>query len=243
MSGEQRLNRVYPALTAKERGILILQACKAREKPDRLIYDTTPSSQGPAFNRYIRLMNAVNIELASALFTIRQQIAMIDLKYAWFMTLLIWGLETQILGDEVLAVTKDRKLRRDVRRLMARAPGDLVVPVDLTAPLPERDVFKKGYGDELVRGLLFGIKQGLLQHWSELRAVEIGVQEVAEEFGGEEPLQPDVRELLDGCLANCKELRDRMADYVEIELPESAEEDLALVRKLIEKLVEGDARG
>ena len=99
------------------------------------------------------------------------------------------------------------------------------------------------YGDSLARALARGIRDGLLQHWSELRAVEIGVQEVAEEFGGEEPLQPDVRELLDGCLANCKELRDRMADYVEIELPESADEDLALVRKLIEKLVEGDARG
>ena len=62
MSGEQRLNRVYPALTAKERGLLVLQAYKANEEPDRLIYDTTPSSQGAAFNRYIRLMNAVNTE-------------------------------------------------------------------------------------------------------------------------------------------------------------------------------------
>ena len=116
------------------------------EKPDPEIYHSTPSSQGRAFNRYIRLMNAVNVELATVLQILHEQVEKTNLKYAWLMTLLIWGLETQVLGDEVLASTKDRKLRRDVRRLMARAPGDLVVPVDVAAPVPERDVFKKGYG-------------------------------------------------------------------------------------------------
>lgn len=238
MSGEQRLNRVYPALSAKERGLLVLQAYKAGEKPDRLIYDTTPNAQGPEFNRYIRLMNAVNVELATVLTIMREQVDKADLKYAWLMTLLIWGMETQVLGDEVLSATKDRKLRRDVRRLMARAPGDLQVPVDLTLPPEESDVFKKGYGDELVRGLLFGIKQGLQQHWFELRAIEICVQEVAEEFGGEDPMQPDVRELINDCLRSCTRLRDDVSAYVEIELPEPADDDIAQVRGLLDKLVE-----
>jgi len=74
MSGEQRLNRVYPALSAKERGLLVLQAYKAGEKPDRLIYDTTPNAQGPEFNRYIRLMNALNVELATVLTIMREQV-------------------------------------------------------------------------------------------------------------------------------------------------------------------------
>jgi hypothetical protein len=238
MSADQRLDRLYPALTAKERGLLVLHACKAGDKPDPLIYRTTPSAQGPAFNRYIRLMNACNVELATVLMMIREQIGKTDLKYAWFMTLCLWGIETQFLGDEVLARTKDRTLRRDVRRMMARAPGDLTVPVDLTLPHAERDPFKKGYGDEMVRAVLFGIKQGLEQHWCELRSIEIVLAEVAEEFDGEDPLQPDVRALLDGCLASCTTLRDQVADYVAVELPEPAEKDIALVRRLIETVVE-----
>jgi hypothetical protein len=155
------------------------------------------------------------------------------------MTLVLWGWETQRLGGHVLAATKDRKLRRNVRRLMARAPGDLRVPVDLAVPPEEPDVFKKGYGDEMVRAVLFGITQGVQQHWCELRAIEIAVQEVAEEFGGEDPLRPDVRALIDECLRSCRTLRDDVAAYVEIELPEPSEDDVAQVRKLIEKLAEG----
>ena len=37
---------------------------------------------------------------------------------------------------------------------------------------------------------------------------------------------------------SCSELRDQMADYVEIELPEPAEDDVAQVRLLIEQVVE-----
>jgi hypothetical protein len=238
MSAEQRLDRLYPALTAKERGLLVLHAYKAGEQPDRLIYSTTPSGQRREFNRYIRLMNACNVELATMLVVLREQIGKTDLKYAWFMTLCLWGIETQFLGDEVLARTKDRTLRRDVRRMMRRAPGDLQVPVDLTLPHAERDPFKQGYGDEMVRAVLFGIKQGLEQHWCELRSIEIALAEVAEEFGGEDPLQPDVRALIDGCLATCTTLRDQVADYVEIELAEPAEEDISPVRALIETVVE-----
>jgi hypothetical protein len=236
MSGEQRLDRLYPALTAKERGLLVLRAYKAGEKPDPQIYHSTPDAQAHAFNHYIHLMNAVNTELASVLSILREQVGRTDLKYAWFMTLAIWGLETHILGNEVLAVTKDRKLRQEVRRLMARAPSDLVVPLDLTVPPEEPETFKKGYGDEIARALLYGINQGVQQHWCELRAIEIGVQEVAEEFGGEDPLQPDVREVLDGCLRSCETLRDDVKPYVEIDLAEPSDDDVALVRKFIEKV-------
>jgi hypothetical protein len=184
------------------------------------------------------MMNAVNAELASVLFILREQVGKTDLKYAWFMTLAIWGLETHILGDAVLAATKDRKLRKEVRRLMARAPSDLVVPLDLTVLPEEPETFTKGYGDEIARALLYGINQGVQQHWCELRAIEIGIQEVAEEFGGEDPLRPDVRELIDECLRSCTTLRDEVAAYVEIELPEPREDDVAQVRRLIEKVAE-----
>jgi len=92
MSAEQRLDRLYPALSAKERGLLVLQAYKAGEKPDRLIYGTTPSAQAAEFNRYIRLMNACNVELATVLMVIREQVAKTDLKRAWQWTLRLWGM-------------------------------------------------------------------------------------------------------------------------------------------------------
>jgi hypothetical protein len=239
MSGEQRLNRVYPALSARERGLLVLKAYKAGEKPDPQIYHSTPDAQAHAFNRYVHLMNACNVELATVLAIMREQMDKAELKYSWLMTALIWGLETQVLGRHALAATKDRKLRKDIRRLMARAPSDLRVPIDPTVPPEEPATFKKGYGDATVHALLFGINQSLQQHWRELRAIEIVVQEVAEEFGGEDPLQPDTREMIDECLRSCTKIRDDVKVYIEIELAEPRDDDVAQVRLFIEKVTDG----
>ena len=162
-----------------------------------------------------------------------------ELKYSWLMTAVIWGLETHVLGERALAATKDRTFRKDIRRLMARAPSDLVVPLDPTVPPQEPATFKKGYGEATVHALLFGINQSLQQHWRELRAIEICVQEVAEEFGGEDPLQPDTRAMIDDCLRSCTRIRDDVKPYAEIELAEPTEEDVALVRLVIEKAVGG----
>jgi hypothetical protein len=65
------------------------------------------------------------------------------------------------------------------------------------------------------------------------------VQEVAEEFGGEDPLQADTREMLDGCLRSCTRIRDDVKPYAENDLTEPVGEDVAQVRLLIEKLADG----
>jgi hypothetical protein len=61
---------------------------------------------------------------------------------------------------------------------------------------------------------------------------------VAEEFGGEDPLRADTREMIDDCLRSCTTLRNDVEPYVEIGLPEPADDDVAQVRALIEKLAE-----
>ena len=363
MSAEQRLERLYPALTAKERGLLVLRAYKAGQKPDPAIYHSTPSSQGPAFNRYIRLMNAVNVELATVLQVLQVQVEKLDLRHAWFLTVHRWSIETSVIGqyldvalkeaitaseyvpilaaarakflplaqcaeaateehlfradeyiagddgeplipwptwdrveaekraelkrlvadgtivgrtrgralslnagsfydwlgrpvpavtkrgalydvhrdedaDEVAALRRSRAL---VQQVIDHAPQRLALPLDLSAPI-ESPLPAGGYGDSLGRALALSIRDGLQIHWQELRAIEIGVGEVAEEFDGEDPLKPDVRALLDGCMARCSGLRDQMADFVEIELPEPAEDDVEQIRQLLDRLVEAERR-
>jgi len=44
--------------------------------------------------------------------------------------------------------------------------------------------------------------------------------------------------MIDDCLRLCTTLRDDVRPYVEIELSEPGEDDVALVRKLTEKLVD-----
>ena len=239
MSGESRLDRLYPALTARERGLLVLRAYKAGEKPDQAIYRTCPAAQGREFNRYIRLMNAVNTEVAYALMLVNGQVRQVDLKYAWLMTLLLWGMEVDNLGDHLLGAIKDPALRRDVRTMMKRSPGALQVPIDLNAPLAE-DSVQEGVGRGLVVALLTGVKDGIERHWRELRSVEIAVAEIAEaEFDGEELFQPDVQATLDEAKETLKTVHQGIAPYVEpFVLPDPRDEDVELARKLIEKAAE-----
>jgi hypothetical protein len=359
MSGEHRLDRLYPALTAKERGLLVLQAYKADEKPDRLIYDTTPDGQAKQFNHYIHLMNAANVEVAMVLMVLREQMAKVEMKLAWLQTLRFWaddvaslrvlvGLNTkepitaseyakreaeeraellplsecvqfvvedhpwadadyvtdkdgerdvstkawsrveratrehlkQCIADGTLPSRKrgrglvipagafydwrgeptplypedawefdirpddqaeqvdlDRRAEAVVRRIFDRAPKPLPQPTDLLAAVA-RPGDGAGFGTELEQALVISICDLVRQHWCDARSLEVGVAEIAEEFDGEDPLRPDTRALLDGCLANCRKLRDDMADYAEFELPEPSEVDVAQVHRLIEKVAE-----
>jgi len=52
--------KLTPALTAKERAILVLRAWKEGMPEDPQIRHKMPSEQGPEFNRYISLTNGVN---------------------------------------------------------------------------------------------------------------------------------------------------------------------------------------
>ena len=236
---DHRLDRLYPALTARERALLVLRAYKADEKPDQAIYRTCPPAQGREFNRYIRLMNAVNTEVAYLLMLISGQVRQVDLKYAWMMTLLLWGMEVDNLGDHLLGALKDPALRRDVRTMMKRSPGALQVPIDLNAP-PAEDPFAEGFGRGLVVALLTGVKDGVERHWRELRSAEIAVAEVAEaEFDGEGLFQPDVQATLDEAKEMLRTVHQGIAPYVEpFALPEPSDEDMELARQLITKAAE-----
>jgi hypothetical protein len=130
-----------------------------------------------------------------------------------------------------------RRARALVQRLIDKAPARLSLPLDLESPIEPWSP-AEGQGDSLGRARASAIRDGLQVHWQELRAIEISIGEVADEFDGEDPLKPDVRELLDGCLGSCRELREEMAAYAAIDLPEPTADDVATVRGLIEQLVE-----
>ena len=60
MSIDARLNKLMPALTARERAILILRSWKEKTPEDPLWRLTLPQNQATEFSRLIDLMNAVN---------------------------------------------------------------------------------------------------------------------------------------------------------------------------------------
>jgi len=72
MSQLARLDKLWPFLSAKERGILVLRSLKTGEREDYRLRTTMPSTQAREFNHYIALMNGVNLDVSTLLLVLRE---------------------------------------------------------------------------------------------------------------------------------------------------------------------------
>ncbi len=83
---------------------------------------------------------------------------------------------------------------------------------------------------ELREGLLGGVAL----RWSEVSECEAVLREVADDFGGEDPLKPVLREVLDRSKTDLQELHSALtADSTALVLPEPAAEGLESLRELV----------
>src|SRR5947207_11107257 len=81
-----------PALSARERFLLELRARHAGGKPDPAVRRTMPQGQTEEFNRYIALLNAVNVNLSGQL---RCHLLLVQnprLRFGWWRSLLALAL-------------------------------------------------------------------------------------------------------------------------------------------------------
>jgi len=92
--------------------------------------------------------------------------------------------------------------------------------------------------DEVVQVTKAALHDGVLARWSELRAAEVVVDEVASEFG-EDPCVPVLRHEIDHCRSDLEELHRDLQHYLPpFELEEPGDEALAFVRDLVQREVE-----
>jgi len=103
--------------------------------------------------------------------------------------------------------------------------------------VPRLDLpFADAQEPDLISGaLLETLRNGIVRRHSELRAAEIVIAEVGEKFGIDDPLVPVNRRTLDSAKETLENVRTGFQHYAgEIELPEADEEDVDMMRKLLE---------
>ena len=78
-----------------------------------------------------------------------------------------------------------------------------------------------------------------LSLWDELQATRVVLDEVAEEFDGEDPLKPAFREDLGQAIEQVQRVREMFCELFEqVELPEAGTETVEEVRALIKRMEE-----
>jgi hypothetical protein len=137
MSGNQRLDRLYPGLTAKERALLVLRAWKGDQEEDVQVRRTVPQSQAPDFNHYIHLMNAANGDLALYIVVLNGVADKLGLKSAWLASLQLWGIRVWELATYIILHTNEPITESEHRRLVEEARAEWVPLADLAETLVE----------------------------------------------------------------------------------------------------------
>jgi hypothetical protein len=90
VSIDARLSRLSPALSARERAILVLNAWKEGKEDEPSWRSTMPQNQAHEFNRLIALMNAANREVATLIRLLKQSADECRLRFAWLTSLVLW---------------------------------------------------------------------------------------------------------------------------------------------------------
>ncbi len=137
MSSTARLDRLYPALTAKERALLVLRAWKVEQEEDAQVRRTMPPDQARDFNHHINLMNAANGDLALYIVVLNGVADKLGLKHAFLASLQLWGIRIWDLATYIMLHTSEPITESEHRRLVEEARAEMVPLADLAEVLVE----------------------------------------------------------------------------------------------------------
>ncbi len=163
-----RLGKLAPALTARQRFLLMLRADRAGEAVDLDLRTSMPEEQRPEFNRYLRVLFLAEAMLGSTLATIAYHVDAIDT-----------GLERADLIDRAAG-----QLEHDHPETR-REPGQRRTKRSRVTP-PE-------FLRDLAGVLRTELASDVVFRWQELGAVEAVWTEIGAELDGIDPVKAELR--------------------------------------------------
>ena len=126
MSIDARLNKVMPALTARERAILVLRSWKEKTPEDPLWRLTLPQNQATEFSRLIDLMNAVNQKIGYLITVLLKETEKLELRLAWLYCMSTWELNLAEIDFAVSLLVREPIRESDYAEHVARSAAEYV---------------------------------------------------------------------------------------------------------------------
>lgn len=150
---DNRLDKLFPALTAKERAILCIRALKEERDEDPKVRSTMPRGQVGEFNRYMALFNAVNQDIGFYIILLEQLVQQLDLRYFWLLTVHVWALQASSVASYLLFCTKEPVTESEYQRHLKKARERVMPLSELAEVLTDRhdwaeDDLQESEGDE-----------------------------------------------------------------------------------------------
>jgi hypothetical protein len=208
---DARLSKLLPALSARERAVLALRAQNAGQDA-AAIRRSMPAEQRHEYNRYMGLVFVAGCQMGALVYVIKNQVENLSFDLDRIDQLERAATVLEEDDPESVAAHPVRPWRQRQRQ-----------SEHLTVP-------------EFLRSLALELKEDAFKElsvrWRELRAVEIVLDEIAEQFDGEDALHPDAR----GWLTNSRSAALRVTERLgRKRLPEPGEDYLSRTRALIDQ--------
>ena len=143
-----------------------------------------------------------------------------------------WAEAYEVVPDsEAEATAMHRYRREEAHKAYQEGPTELIVHLP---DLPEEHKPKTpSQVNELVAASKETLKEGIVDVWHQVVAADRVIAEVADDFDGEDPATPDVREAIQDCREGLAELHKDVQSYTgPFELGEPSDEQLAVVQRL-----------
>jgi hypothetical protein len=258
---DRRMGKLLQALSGRERALLFLREYKDGTNRDAGVgVAFAAASEHREYARLIDLIRVCNNELADLVLILKEQLAQEELRFN-AMKLMVMAAHDMWLLDKYLRdfvpepvtvseaqrrkepksgfvvydddraedVATQQEDRRMVREITGRGYR-LKLPLDMddisVEPMSEIDQ---------VRLIATVVRDNLAGAWMQLKAVDVLVDECAEDLG-DDPLRPQIREALDDAIARSRTLEGELRAYIGTwNLPDDLGDAMRLTRKLVER--------
>ncbi len=183
MSLNTELNKLMPALSAKERAMFVLPAMVTMTPENPHWRDGMSQDQTDGFNHYVSLMNATNMYLPLYITVVEQFVERCFAKLHRLMTLNELGICIWKIAELVPA-----SKRREAEQMAAG--------VSSASSFPGVGEKLENSWFDLADSMELHIREDVVGLWQEMRAIEMLLDEVSAEFNGEDALRPFMRSQL-----------------------------------------------
>jgi hypothetical protein len=245
-----RLDRMLRALTGKERALIFLREYRVGKTDD---------AHGPSFNvaredaeywKLVKMIGAVNGEVGTLIYLLHAQIGEVSARLAYLYAMRALAVDRWLLGQYIELVVPtpltrgqrrngainvvvcDREEAETLRKMRTvadriTAEGRLVkLPLDVDAVTEDETRMTAALVARAVR-------DGLADVWTQLKAAEVVIDECREAVG-DDPLRPNLRELLDDTKQECLQAHAELQAFIgEWDLPDDHSAALALLREVM----------
>ena len=265
MSLRPQLDRLMPALSGRERAIIVLRNFKEGKPQDHGIARGMSPEEARVYNQLMRLINVCNQDLVSLIGLIGQSVERQSLRLAWLFSLTMWEMHALEVNDYLAECTREpvteseyrerqRKARKHPTRPKWGAAYDVRPDGEAEQVVLERgrrgkiqkrlkqiltDDDRAPWWTQGSRHLTLAIEKGLKGIWSEVLALEVVLDEVAEEFEGDDVLKPALREEIEAAKIKALDIHTAIQDWTgPFELPEADQDAVKQTRDLVERWAE-----